>query len=190
MKDNSLQNTVLVWTKNKTIIKYTSEIANEMKFELLKADCGSDLIAAPCFLMIIDAEKLTDDFLSSFNKLAKCIDWNCSILVYGKKISNIPSHVNKLISFYNKPFTKSFIKNKVLEGLKSKKVLKKDIFRKIIFRLITLYKMLDKEIVIPKDACDIFEISDRTLRRDIKILRDVCEGEILFNKKTGYQIKS
>jgi predicted DNA-binding transcriptional regulator YafY len=37
---------------------------------------------------------------------------------------------------------------------------------------------------------EFFEMSDRTLRRDIKILRDVCDKEIAFDKDCGYYFLS
>ena len=60
-------------------------------------------------------------------------------------------------------------------------------FKERIHRIIFLHKLLDEgKVIATKEMGELFEMSDRTLRRDIKILRDVCDKEIAFDKDYGY----
>ena len=188
MKNASNSNTILVWTKSKTIIRITSEIAEELKLNIYKVAVETDLIAVPCFLMIVDTEKLKDDFLSDFNQIAKHMDSGVrSILVVGKRLMTLPFYVKLLVTYANRTITKDYLLKIINTARDTKRNVKQDMFKERIHRIIFLYKLLDEGKVIgTKEMCEFFEMSDRTLRRDIKILRDVCDKEIIFDKDYGY----
>jgi len=83
--------------------------------------------------------------------------------------------------------TKEYIHNLILKAMNPKKNIKQDVFRDKIHRIIFLYKLLNEgKDIVTNEICELFEISDRTLRRDIKVLRDVCDNEIYFDKDKGY----
>jgi hypothetical protein len=188
MKTYSAANTILVWTNNQDIIRFSSDIAEDLKLNIYHADVETDLMAVPCFLMIVDSEKLKEIFLSDFNKIAKHMDDSkCSIVVFGKRLTNVPYYVKALIKYGNKIITKEYIHNLILKAMNSKKNIKQNVFREKIHRIIFLYKLLNEgKGIVTNEICELFEISDRTLRRDIKVLRDVCDNEIFFDKDKGY----
>ncbi len=181
-------NTILVWTKNKNILRFTSEIAEELKLNIYHATIETDLIAIPCFLMIVDTEKLKDDFLSDFNQIAKYMDsGKRSIMVFGKRIKNLPFHIKFLVTYANRAITKEYILNLVNKAMNPKQNIKQVLFKQRIRRLIFLYTLLDEgKVLATKEMSELFEITDRTLRRDIKVLRDVCDKEITYDKDIGY----
>jgi hypothetical protein len=188
MKTMSATNTILVWTKNQNIIRFTTEIAEKLKLSIYHATIETDLIAIPCFLMIVDTEKLKDDFLSDFNQIAKHMDsGKRSIIVFGKRINNLPFHVKFLITYANRAITKDYILNLVNKARNPKQNIKQGLFKQRIQRIIFLYKLLDEgKVLVTKEMSELFEISDRTLRRDIKVLRDVCDKDITYDKDIGY----
>ena len=188
MKCASNSNTILLWTKNQSIIRLTSEIAIEFNLSIYNVEEETDLIAVPCFLMIIDTEKLKDDFLSDFNQIAKYIDSGVrSILVVGKRLMNLPFHVRLLVTYANRTITKDYLLKIINTARDTKRNVKQDMFKERIHRIIFLYKLLDEgKLFATKEMGELFEMSDRTLRRDIKILRDVCDKEIFFDKDSGY----
>ena len=188
MESHTETNTVLVWTKNKEIIGFTSEIAQELNLKIYYADIETDLLAIPCFMMFVDTEKLRDDFLSDFNEIAKHMDsGKQSIVVIGKRLMNLPFHVKPFVINAKRNITKEYIYKLVVKARQFKQHVKQDIFKKRINRIIFIYKLLDEgKVIITSEMCDLFETSDRTLRRDIKVLRDVCDKEIRFDKDSGY----
>lgn len=191
MDKKSVNKTILLWTKNPDIIKFSKEIAEEYKLEIYNAECESDIIAIPGFINIIDSEKLNDNFLKGFNQYAKFLDTaEYSILVFGKRLINVPFYVKLLIAYINKPITKAYIRKLIFKAMNPKKAIKQEIFKKRINRIIHLYKKLDEGDIKIEDACIFYEISSRTLRRDIRVLRDSCDEEINFKKDRGYYIYS
>jgi len=51
--------------------------------------------------------------------------------------------------------------------------IKQDVLREKIHRIIFLYKLLNEgKDILTNEICELFEISVRALRRDIKVLRD------------------
>jgi hypothetical protein len=188
MKSTSNSNTILVWTTNKPIIKFTSEIAIDLNLTIYKVEVETDLIAVPCFLMIVDTENLKENFLSDFNQIAKHMDSGVhSILVVGKRIMNLPFHVKLLVDYANRTITKDYLLKIINTARDTKLNVKQDMFKERIHRIIFLYKLLDEgKVIATKEMGELFEMSDRTLRRDIKILRDVCDKEIIFYKYSGY----
>lgn len=192
MKKYSNRNTILLWTKNQHIIKFTSEITKELALNIYNVEVETDLIAIPSFLMIVDAENLKDDFLLDFNQIAKHMDSGVrSIFVVGKRLMNLPFHVKLLVTYANRTITKEYLLKIINKTRDVKRNVKQDMFKERIHRIIFLYKLLDEGKVIPtKEMGEFFEMSDRTLRRDIKILRDVCDKEIAFDKDCGYYFLS
>jgi hypothetical protein len=188
MKNASISNTILLWTKNQHIIRSTSEIAVELNLTIHNAEVETDLIAVPCFLMIVDTEKLKDDFLTDFNQIAKHMDSGVrSILVVGKRLMNLPFHVKLLVTYANRTITKDYLLKIINTARDTKRNVKQDMFKERIHRIIFLYKLLDEgKVIATKEMGELFEMSDRTLRRDIKVLRDVCDKEIIFDKDSGY----
>lgn len=169
-------------------MRFTSEIAEELKLNIYHATIETDLIAIPCFLMIVDTEKLKDDFLSDFNQIAKYMDsGKRSIVVFGKRIKNLPFHVKFLVTYANRAITKEYVLDLVNKARNPKQNLKQGLFKQRMQRIIFLYKLLDEgKVLVTKEMSELFEISDRTLRRDIKVLRDVCDKDITFDKDIGY----
>ena len=169
-------------------MRFISEIAIELNLSIYNAEVETDLIAVPCFLMIVDTEKLKDDFLSDFNQIAKQMDSGVrSILVVGKRLMNLPFHVKLLVTYANRMITKDYLLKIINTARDTKRNVKQDIFKERIHRIIFLYKLLGEgKVIATKDMSELFEMSDRTLRRDIKVLRDVCDKEIIFDKDSGY----
>jgi hypothetical protein len=188
MKPVSKSKTILMWTKNPPISKFTLEIAKELKLNVHNIKTETDLLAIPCFLIIVDTEKLKTELLSDFNQIAKHMNPNeCSIIVFGKRIINAPFYVKPLLTYANKAITKEYLEKLIKKAMTFPKKIKQDMFKQRINRIIYLYKLLDEgKVIETKDICFYFEISDRTLRRDVKVLRDVCDKEIMFNKDSGY----
>jgi predicted DNA-binding transcriptional regulator YafY len=58
-----------------------------------------------------------------------------------------------------------------------------------VSRIIQIYELLRKgEEVFPNKICREFNISERTLRRDLKVLKDVYEAEIFPDTEKGYRM--
>jgi hypothetical protein len=190
METYSTTKTILVWTKNKELISFASEIAEELYLNIYLAKDDIDLIAVPCFLMLVDTEKLRDDFLLGFNQFAKEMEpEKSSIIVFGKRLRNVPFSVRPLLKYANSVITKEYIFMLINKAMKPRMNIKHEIFKQRIHRIIYMYKLLDEgKVIISKEFSEFFDVSDRTIRRDIKILREVCDQEIFFDKDRGYYL--
>ena len=58
-----------------------------------------------------------------------------------------------------------------------------------IYRITFIYDALRRGVTVrTEDLCDIFDVSDRTIRRDFKILSEVLDEKISYDKDGGFFI--
>lgn len=189
MEKYSKANTILLWTKNQDIIKFTTDIAQELKLNIYNGKVLADLTQVPSFIIIVDTEFLIDNFQVDFNNYIRKEDSNrCSLVIVGKKLVGVPYRVKPLITYVEKAITKEYIHSLIEKAMGPIKNPKQEKFEQRVHRIIYLYILLNegKKKVFTKDLIEHFQISERTLRRDIKVLKDVCDKEIVFDKDYGY----
>jgi len=92
MKGYSKTDTIILWSENKEIIKYTHELAKELGVQVFEPEVISDLVAIPCFFKIIDAKHLLE-FLyflgsdASINEYFYYNDCKIALLKHFQKLS-------------------------------------------------------------------------------------------------------
>jgi hypothetical protein len=187
-----ITNTIILWSKNQEIIKYTNEIAKLLGINAYEPESATDILVTPCFTLILDSTQLKEliDTLGSneaIDEFFTYMDWK--ILIYGKIKFKMPWIVQNSLEEIPYVISKKYLLKSIKENhelaLREDEYRKKQ-FKQRIFRIISLYHL--NEI-----GCDIdievisfrFEISYRTLARDLEVLKNIMPKLNIVTYKTG-----
>lgn len=182
-----MENSVLIWTENKELMALTEKVINKLDLQLKEADCATDLIAIPCFYIIIDVSKLSKESIELLHEMAEVMSDNEQrILLIGessqripkrllkfiKRVDNIPTEIELMMYINDARILNPVYQRKIMNEKYDYK--KFDHTKKRIFRVWYIYNEL-----IKKNGCvntyhysTIFDVSDKTIHRDIDILRE------------------
>jgi hypothetical protein len=195
MKKQERENTIVVWSEQKDLRRTVTEYCNAHDIEICFPSTVTEALAIPNFLFFIDLDNFNSIIKSGYFWLSDYLKEHKNkfvIYTYNKKC-NISEGFEKQIEVTPFIISKKYIA-KVISGgidrLQTEDKIRNLEFNNKVFRIIFLYKMLDHgEPIKTKEICKRFKISERTLRRDIKILREVdLERPIYFDPEEGYFI--
>lgn len=195
MRKNERENTIIVWSRQKEIVKYVVEYGKYHNLNICFPSNVTEVLDTANFLFFIDAD--------NFNVFLKTISFRLSdyfkehknriVLYTNQKNFHIADEHIHLVEKVPDEFTRKDISELISKGqdrLETEKKIRNLEFNNKVFRIIFLYKMLEHgETIKTKEICERFKISERTLRRDIKILKDVdLERPIYFDPEEGYHV--
>ncbi len=182
-----MENSVLIWTENNQLMTLTEKVINKLGIQLKEADCATDLIAIPCFYIILDSLKLSKESKELLHEMSKVMyDNEQKILIIGNSDFRIPKRLLKFVKRVDNIPTENELvdyitKARVLNPVFQRKILHEqfnyrnfDHTKKRIFRVWYIYKELLKKdgYVNAYSFSTIFDVSVKTIHRDIEILRD------------------
>ena len=182
---------VIILSDNKALVRNVKKICSELKVDFIEAESTSDLYALPFFFAIVDPEKIEKEFFESFEEIFELEDPKKITVFLTRDVSKIRRKIKKFFVVNAKEEIdmsdlKTLLQNKKITCQKHKTDSKS--YDKRLFRMFfILRKLLPKNsyIKIP-DLCKEFNVSQRTIRRDIELMRMAGE-DIEYNKsKNGY----
>lgn len=184
-------NKITHWTSNTHIIKCLQSINKILKIELLSINCAEDLIAIPGFINIVDSHILTEKLLTGLNPFLK--HWDNDermILAVGKRFAIDDVEIKKLFKFIpdsaDEQTLLGIIKYRI--NLKTAKR-KEDIQKSKIYRIIFIYNALYRNVPMrTENLYEIFDVSERTIRRDFKILSEVLDKKISYSANFEFHL--
>jgi len=181
-----MENSVLIWTDNKEMIEKTANVVNKLGLELKEAGCETDVIAIPCFYIILDAAKLNKELIEYLTEMANVMsEHEQTILVVGSNMKRIKKPLSNFITKeailpddnnlekYIKAAREKCPVFKRTEMNETYGYIKFDHTKKRIFRVWYMYKELIKNLgyVNTKTYACIFDVSEKTIQRDIQLLK-------------------
>lgn len=187
-KTNDLFN-VLFYGNNLGAHKILKLVCAQKKITLVDTKNKTDLIAYHYKIAFIGRELLDNDLINTLNELAEFEnpgDWD--IVIFGGKPENIPAPLRMYCRGLNnidevaisKIIDKHLPKNKLHSSSKTKE----DIFQKRIYRIVFLYHLINQSGIISKNQlCEEFGITERTLFRDLKVIRELFPDQRFFFEK-------
>lgn len=187
--------TILSWTKDKKVLSSLESIAKELNLNLYEAEVEQDLYGVPYFFVVVDGDKMSKDILMNLKEIIS--DENhkeLAILVIGETDLKIPAAIKKFIIQTEEGVSSDFLKSTILNKRYSinRRTKNDRSYDKKVFRIIYVFKKLmrPKELVRVEDLCREFNVSEKTIKRDIALLRSMGE-EIVFDKnRKGYSLVS
>lgn len=190
----SYGHTILTWTDDPAVNFLINKIAESLKLVVYEASIESDIYAVPYFFAIFDAKKLRKETITILKEVL--IYENAKeflIIIQGDTAVKIPGSIKKYFKKLDGEITEANLRTLVLN--KNTAIIRhrnnKKSYDKIIFRTIyILRKLMQKDIILKiEDLCSEFNVSEKTIKRDIELLRSMGEDIEYDKMKRGYCLK-
>lgn len=170
--------TIILWSENKELIKYVTDVARELNVQIFVPDVIQDLLVTPGFISIIDSYRLKEIFSYSGRGtlMYEYFYYNdCKILVFGEIRINVTYPLSKNVEILPKIISKKLLLPIIKSNLKvaiEEYALRKNQFNKRIFRIFTLYHLIESVGDIDKEKLAFrFDKSIKTIDRDMSFLK-------------------
>lgn len=184
-----LNNTINTWTKNVEIMNHIQKINKKLRLQSAKIDGPEDLIAMPGFVNIIDGRFLTDKRIDGLNPFLKYYSKDeFIILAVGKKFVIKDIIISRFVQFIPENIDEKTLTDIIKKRMKVHvKKSKEDVFKSKLHRILFVYDALRRGVAVrTEDLVDIFNVSERTIRRDFKILGEVLDEKIDYDRDFGF----
>jgi hypothetical protein len=173
----SSDNTIVAYRLETAITDMLRSMANKLKVTICWADCVSDLIAVPAFMNIVNplglTEEETDEIFQWFSFLEETGDpKGLCILFTSAPPFKIPPKVVKYVLRTPEFIEDDYLKLKILNkrAAATRHNSQHQSYDRKIFRLLKITKVLKSEgIMYVEDMCNEFNITPKTVRRDIEL---------------------
>jgi len=180
------ENSILVYSDSNELNKYLTEIGLQNKFSIYQIVDSSDILALPGFILFIDSKKINHDIKEILKIVSEENDFSFfQIVIIGFLSKDLFFQIKKNIVFIEVVYSKKQIQELVLKSFKMNlKMSKKEtLLKKKIYRIVHFQNLIREKGIIDIDQlCVSYDISKRTLRRDLKIIKDLFpEFEFLVN---------
>lgn len=180
------ENSILVYSDSNKLNKYLTEIGLQNKFSIYQIVDSSDILALPGFILFIDSKKINHDIKEILKIVSEENDFSFfQIVIIGFLSKDLFFQIKKNIVFIEVVYSKKQIQELVLKSFKMNlKMSKKEtLLKKKIYRIVHFQNLIREKGIIDIDQlCVSYDISKRTLRRDLKIIKDLFpEFEFLVN---------
>jgi hypothetical protein len=177
MANYALTNTILVWTENKDIVKFTNEIAKELRLKIWTAKSTTDLMAVPCFLQIIDSVHLKDLIINLDKEAKEYFNYNeAKILLCDKFRFVLPLNVIEAPQIISKIYLYTLTKGNLDLALREESFRKKQ-YKKRSWRAIYLYHLIaNGEKIDMKGLAIKFDLTgneNKTITRGFDLLKEI-----------------
>jgi hypothetical protein len=175
MDQSKKENTILVYSKSKVLIDLLKTLDKENNVKYFKVKKVEDFIAVPSFMVIVDSSLLNDKIIDIFSQIVPFEQINeYSIILLGANSLKIPNSIKKYITMINENLVglNNIIKRKY--GFIKPKLTKQNQMIEKYRRIINLYVKSSSDHQLDIDQyCNEYNVTERTLRRDIKLLKAI-----------------
>lgn len=188
-----IEEDVLIFSDEEEINRITEKVIKSLNLYLIKAEDTTDLYANGAFCKIIDPDKADPDYFDNFKELHE-LDNPKEFVVILTKPKKLERGIKKffIVADLNGNFENQ-LKTTLLNrrsNIISRKTDKK-IYTKKLNRLFTILRHLQKEgnYVQISNLAKEFDVSEKTIKRDLTYLREVGGEDIRYDiKKKGYYL--
>lgn len=180
------ENSILVYSDSNELNRYLTEIGLQNKFSIYQIVDSTDILALPGFILFIDSKKINHDIKEILNIVSEENDFSFfQIVILGFLSKDLFIQIKKNIVFIEVVYSKKQIQELVLKSFKMNLNMskKETLLKKKIYRIVHFQNLIREKGIIDIDQlCVSYDISKRTLRRDLKIIKDLFpEFEFLVN---------
>lgn len=181
----TMESTVLLATANKDLLTLVRQI-NLPGLQLWEVRHKTDLVAVPCCLAYVDATWLDADLVGMLSGLAQDGDAGFRLVVLGS-LPDMPERLRAITSKAPHVWSRKILMAQITTAIKMAKgeMKRQRQFHNRVYRIIRLYHHLHagKRVVIDQ-VLGRFGVTERTLRRDLKVLRDLFPDlPIMYDRK-------
>lgn len=188
-------NTILSWTEDVNCRSNIDEVAKRLKLNHAVATCFEDIVAIPCFLLIIDKDKWADfptSLLQLYSESISILDSKeFAVVLTSQTDSKIGLGIDRFVLKTPKLIDRVWLEPTALQRKNLAQRTNKAAKRKetiIARRMLILLKGMHGEVIQSEWACKEFNISLRTFQRDIQFLNGIGELVEYDKAKSGYRL--
>ncbi len=191
MKNDVTIPTIIIWSENKSLIACVNEIVTSIKIKInvtIVSDLKS-LLSIPRFLIFIDSNYLNTATKAIADDLKeKLNEKECRIVVYGiakrSLIKSMSLLLEEPIFEVSKKRLNNLIKRSYNNTNTEKKKKEQQKFR--LIRIINLYDtLLNKGRIDYEEAMKKFDVSEKTIQRDLDAIREATSVNSIDYVKKG-----
>jgi hypothetical protein len=172
------ENTIAVLLKDKKFLKGLKSFCKNQNLLIFPIVNYTDIIAVPCFITIIEKSLLDDKYLNMLEEMALTIETNeWQLILIGNEKVNLTRTLMKKRIEMNSIISLEEMKKNIIKRMNSliKEEKRRAKINNRVYRIVKLYidvttngNLLDIEQYVALNL-----ISKRTLRRDIRLLKDL-----------------
>ncbi len=169
--------------------KELKRICKELDLRIYQMDCSSDIAAYPYFLLVLNPDNFSQDDSDILHDMLKVYDDKEISVLFTKQpkfklTTKLKKFTIKQPRVFNYDNLKLIILNKRNALLRRGK--KKISYDKKLYRMLyIMLNLMDKsKHIATQDLCNEFHVSEKTVQRDIDMLR-ILGNDINFNKKSN-----
>ena len=185
------EDNVVIYTDDEKIISVVEKVTKELKMNLFKAEDTIELYVTGGFFEIVDPEKVDENYFETIREIHENDDPKEFAILLTKPVQSLPKQLKKIII---QPKQNSFdYDNLKLSILRKRSAILRHQknprrYDKRLFRLFNILRRLQPEgAVVSKDElAREFNVSEKTIQRDIEILQMSGEDIIYDKEKKGY----
>lgn len=170
----SVENTVLLATANKELRALLGTLAIP-ELRVYEAKQKQDIVAVPYCVAYIDADRLYADLVTSLAEMAEDGDPGFRLVVLGS-VPEMPGHLKAITTAAPYVWSRKIVQQQITSAMShsSGEQKRQQQFQDRVYRIIQLYHDLREGKVVAIDSIlGRYDITERTLRRDLKVLRDL-----------------
>jgi len=184
---------VMVWLDDKVTLDMVQKVCDSLKLTIWELNIPEDLLGIPYFFAVIDGKNLTSEILQNLEETVKYENAKeFAILLTQVPDVKIPASIRKYFIFPLEVITHEWLKTNMLNKrfAMMRHVNNHRSYDKKLFRLIYILKNLWKKgsILYINDLCQHFNVSEKTVKRDIDLLRSIGEDIEYDRVRNGYYL--
>jgi hypothetical protein len=182
-------NTIIAWVKDRQLLATINKIVKELKVNFLLVQEEEDIFALPYFFAILDGEYINDKILDDLIEVISNENpKEFAILLTSNTTRKIPSKFKKYFIKAPEEITPTWLKTLIINkkyAINRRKINRRS-YDKTIFRTVYILKQLMQNNAVLKlnELCMEFNVSEKTIKRDIELLR-VMGDSIEYDKVRG-----
>lgn len=188
-----IEDDVLIFTDDKEIKRITEKVTKSLNLCLIEAEDTIDLYTIGAFCMIIDPGKVDENYFENFKEIHDLENPKEFVVILTKPAKLDRSIKKYFIVAQSNGKLESQLRTTLLNrrsNIISRKTDKK-IYTKKLNRLFAILRHLQKEgnyVKVP-DLANEFDVSEKTIKRDLTYLREVGGEEIKYDiRKKAYYL--
>jgi biotin operon repressor len=185
--------TILLLNKDKEITSIVEKIAQSLKLKIYYGEIVTDLYAIPSFFSVVDTDIIDAECIEILNDLNRVENPKEFCLFLSKQIK-IPRELKRFVVFaQHNGKLEAQLRTEIINrqsNIKKRKTDKKSLTRKLS-RLFSILRKLEPEgnYVRVSDLSKEFDVSEKTIMRDLQFLRDEGGEDIRYDpQKKGYYL--
>lgn len=193
--EKRIEEDVLILCNDQAIIDTVKKVVKSLKLDLIKAEESHDLWIIGAFCVIVDPDLVEKDFFKIYEEMLEIVNSKEFVFILTKPIK-ISRKFQKFFVLADSRRNFETLLRTTMLNRRSNIISRKTDKKRFSFKLNRLFAILrhlqleGNYVKIP-DLAKEFDVSEKTINRDLTYLREECLEDIRFDKdKKAYYLET